>query len=448
MPSDGETRDDSQRMPGLAKPPEPGVVILFAAGRPVSVALPVEATGLEIGRGTPAGLLENDDRVSRRHVRIRRLELGHDDGWQIEDLDSRNGTIVDGLSLEHSGFFASPALVRIGRSLLWVVDDIRPYREEATPWLVDGPVVGGVLRRSFGEIAMAARAGDTLCILGESGAGKEIAARAFHQARHGGSADAPFVAVNCAAIPEGLAERLLFGARKGSYSGATADADGFVQTAHGGTLFLDEIAELDPLVQAKLLRILETREVLALGSSRPKRVDIAVCVASHRSLREEAVARRFREDLYFRVGRPEVIVPALRERIDEIPWLIARALHAVDERLSPSVSLVEACALRPWPGNVRELLQEVRRAAHSALEARATLVEAERLSEDAGMRLRSARPVPTADSDPEPGPVARLPDADDIRRTLEAHAGNVRATARALGIHRNQLRRWLAKQKP
>jgi transcriptional regulator of acetoin/glycerol metabolism len=447
MPPDGETRDDSQRMPGLALPPEPGVVVLFAAGRPASVALAADATGLEIGRGTPSGVLDDDDRVSRRHVRIRWLEGSETTGWHIEDLASRNGTIVDGRPLEHPQSFASPALVRIGRSLLWAVGDIRPYRGDATPWVADGPVVGGVLRRSFGEIALAARAGDTLCILGESGAGKELAARAFHQARHGEVAGAPFVAVNCAAIPEGLAERLLFGARKGSYSGATADADGFIQTAQGGTLFLDEIAELDPLVQAKLLRVLETREVVALGSSRPKKVEFDVCAASHRSLREEVAARRFREDLYFRIGRPEVTVPPLRERIDEIPWLVARALHGVHERLSVSVAFVEACALRPWPGNVRELLREVRRAAHAALEAGADVVEAERLPADAGVRLLFANHAPTADAGPEPRPVTPLPGEEDIRRALETHAGNVRATARALGIHRNQLRRWLEKQR-
>ena len=115
------------------------------------------------------------------------------------------------------------------------------------------------MRRVWGEVALASRAGDTLCLRGESGSGKELGARAFHEAFFGTSSSAPFVAVNCAAIPEGLAERLLFGARKGAYSGATADADGYVQAAHGGTLFLDEVAELDPLVQAKLLRVLEAR---------------------------------------------------------------------------------------------------------------------------------------------------------------------------------------------
>jgi transcriptional regulator with PAS, ATPase and Fis domain len=252
------------------------------------------------------------------------------------------------------------------------------------------------------------------------------------------------VAVNCAAIPEGLAERLLFGARKGAYSGATADAEGYVQAADGGTLFLDEIAELDPLIQAKLLRVLESHEVWLLGATRGRSVTFAVCAASHRSLREQVAAGRFREDLYFRIGRPEVTLPPLRQRIDEIPSFVVRELRATDRRLSPSVAFVEACCLRPWPGNVRELVREVRRAAHRALESRLDVVDVGHLSVDAGWPLA---PTPAAAASPEEPPPAQPPQHsdDDIRRALAEHGGNVRGTARALGLHRNQLRRWVAK---
>ena len=174
---------------------------------------------------------------------------------------------MNGKQLASSGAFSSPALVRIGRTLCWAVDDVLPFFGKAPGSdAAEGPVLGGRMRRVWGEIALASRAGDTLYLRGESGAGKELAARAFHEA-HFGATVAPFVAVNCAAIPDGLAERLLFGARKGAYSGATADAEGYVQAADGGTLFLDEIAELDPQVQAKLLRLLESREV---GRSGPR----------------------------------------------------------------------------------------------------------------------------------------------------------------------------------
>ena len=459
-----ETSDDSRRFTVVRPDSRPGIVVILAAGRPASLPFEVDATGLEIGRGMPAGALENDERTSRRHVRICR----QGPGWTVEDLGSRNGTFADGQAIGAGvALFTRPVLVRIGRSLIWTVDDVRPFvgQSPASPE-AEGPILGGVSRRAFGEIALASRASDTLLVHGESGAGKELGARAFHDARHGAGSNAPFVAVNCAAIPEGLAERLLFGARKGAFSGAANDADGYVQAADKGTLFLDEIAELDPLVQAKLLRVLETREVLPLGASRPKKVEISVCAASHRRLRDEVAAGRFREDLYFRIGRPEVAIPPLRERIDEIPWFIARALRGVDPLLTASAGFVETCALRPWPGNVRELLREVIRAGHRALEAGSDAVEREHLLAEAGAPVMPIAPVamiPSVPSIPSaasaasaasapsaPAPVAapkregitRWSD-DEVRRALAENAGNVRATARALDVHRNQLRRWL-----
>jgi DNA-binding NtrC family response regulator len=465
MPTIDETREDSLREPVMASRPQPGAVVVFAAGSAVTSTARVGAEPLEIGRANPPGLLRDDDRVSRRHVRIGR-ERG---SWRIEDLGSRNGTAVDGRPLASSATFASPCLVRVGRSLIWCVDDVLPFAEEPPGRRPSGPIRGAKLRRAYGDIALTARAGDTLFVRGESGSGKELAARAFHEERHTNENDAPFVAVNCAAIPEGLAERLLFGARKGSYSGATADAEGYVQSAHGGTLFLDEIAELDPLVQAKLLRVLESREVLPLGASRPIKVSIAICAASHKPLRAEVTAGRFREDLYFRIARPEVVLPPLRERIDEIPWFIERSLYEVDPALVPTVALVEACCLRPWPGNVRELLRELRRAAHAALHAGVGQVDADHLAAEAGFPLvgetlvegsqRRPRPPssegerkPSSESERRPpsenegrAPSATSWSDDDIRRALTENAGNVRGTARALGMHRNQLRRWLAK---
>jgi DNA-binding NtrC family response regulator len=459
MPPDDETRDDSLRMPEPQLTPRPGLVVILAAGRPAALAFEVGSGGLVVGRSVPSRALEDDDRVSRQHVRLSRQDAGR---WKVDDLASRNGTFVAGRRLESSDVFSSPVLVRIGRSLLWAVDDVRPF-EDGGPAPEDGPVIGGALRRAFGAIALAAQAGDTVCILGESGAGKELAALAFHEARRGTATNAPFVAVNCAAIPEGLAERLLFGTRKGAFSGAGADADGYVQAADGGTLFLDEVAELDALVQAKLLRVLESREVLPLGASRPKKVTLSVCVASHKSLRDEVGGGRFREDLYYRIGRPEIRVPALRDRLDEIPRFIERELRQVDPRLSASVALVEACAIRAWPGNVRELLGEVRSAAHRAVQAQVLVVEPEHLAGDAGKELaspqarqasdRAGRSSETSSAPPSGEDVRRKqrssgppPSDDDIRRVLADNAGNVRATARALGMHRNQLRRWLDRQ--
>jgi transcriptional regulator with GAF, ATPase, and Fis domain len=417
----------------------PGAIVIFSAGAPLSAALELPRGGLELGRELPRGLFEKDDRVSRLHARISRSG----GNFQVEDLGSRNGTFLDGERVSALLDAKSGSVLRIGRSVIWLVDDVAPFvRPKQEHDTGVGPVVGGRLSRAFAEIRSASKSGDPLCLRGESGAGKELAARAFHAAKFGESDRAPFVALNCAAIPEGLAERLLFGAKRGAYSGATADSEGYVQAAHGGTLFLDEIAELDPLVQAKLLRVLETREVLPLGAPKARKVEIQVCVASHKSLRDEVTQGRFREDLYFRVGRPEVHVPPLRERLDEIPWLVQRELNSMQTELRATVNFIEALALRSWPGNVRELLREVRRSAHLALEAETTQVDVQHLADDAGRGFASAS------GSASESPKSVLPSDEQIERTLSEHGGNVRGTARALGVHRNQLRRWLEKRNP
>ncbi|MET0384886.1 MAG: sigma 54-interacting transcriptional regulator [Polyangiales bacterium] len=436
--------------------PAPGLVVLMQAGEPSTgtIAVTRASAGVELGRGNPHGLLAEDAQVSRGHVRISL----QGQGFRIEDLGSRNGTFVDGVRVEGAVERAAPALLRIGRSLLWLVADIRPFTGQKAPDMVgsssanlsvtSAPIVGGLSRRALGEIAIAGKAGDTLLILGESGAGKELMARAFHEAHFGSDARAPLIAVNCATVPEGLAERLLFGAKRGAFSGAT-DVDGYIIEAHGGTLFLDEVAELDPLVQAKLLRVFETREVVALGAVTPRKVQIRICAATHKDMRAEVASGRFRADLYYRIGRPEVRLPPLRERLDEIPWLLSRVARGVDARLQMSVTAVEACALRPWPGNVRELLQESRRAAHAALHEGSELVRPEHFAAEAGLALGpSSQPGAAASgqsgSSSPPRTTSSFDDAA-IATALAEHGGNVTRTAKALGLHRNQLRRWVAK---
>jgi transcriptional regulator of acetoin/glycerol metabolism len=418
--------------------PTPGLAIVVEAGRPATRAVTLQQHGLEIGRGTPDGVLADDEQVSRTHLRVTYA----DDTWTFEDLGSRNGTFIDGVRLSGTVTRSGQALVRVGRSLLWAVADVRPYRNQAMLGVpAPAPIVGGGSRRVLGEIALLSKASENLLIIGESGSGKELLARAFHEAQHGQSGKAPLVAVNCAAIPEGLAERLLFGAKRGAFSGAT-DADGYVQQAHGGTLFLDEIAELDPSVQAKLLRMVETREVLPLGATQPRKVSIRICAATHKDLRAEVRAGRFREDLYYRMGRPEVRNPPLRERIDEIPWLMQRAFSEVEETLGAQIATYELCALRRWPGNVRELLHEARQAGHAALHEGADVVRPDHFAKDAGMEL--GRDEGTS-ADTTPVTTRNLDDAE-IERVLAENSGNVTAAARILGLHRNQLRRWIEKR--
>ena len=439
--------DDEGFAEKVASTASPGVVVITSAGQPASatIAITRAPSGVTIGRGAPHGLLEEDVQVSRSHLQISL----QDEQFLIEDLDSRNGTFVDGTRLE--GAVRRPCdtstLIRIGRSLLWLVPDVRPFIGHKQPTAA-GPVLGGLSRRALEAIAIADKVGDTLLILGESGAGKELCARTFHEVHFGTDGRAPFIAVNCAAIPEGLAERLLFGARRGAFSGAT-DANGYIAEAHGGTLFLDEIAELDPLVQAKLLRVLETREVMALGATSARKVQLRICAATHRDLRTAVNEGRFRADLYYRIGRPEVKMPALRERLDELPWFLQRAFAAVDPQLTAAIGTLEMCALRRWPGNVRELLLEAKHAAHAALADSSQVVRPDHFAPSAGLALSESgsAPMPTLSSKP-PAEVRSAAAIDDaaIAAALAEHQGNVSRAAQALGLHRNQLRRWIAKR--
>jgi transcriptional regulator with GAF, ATPase, and Fis domain len=285
-----------------------------------------------------------------------------------------------------------------------------------------------------GRVAMT---GDVLHLHGETGVGKDVAARIFHKS--GRRSKGPFVPVNCAAIPASIAERLFFGVRRGAYTGADEDADGFVQSADGGTLFLDEIADLDLAVQAKLLRTLESGEVVPLGGAKPRRVDLAAVSATTVHLETRVAERAFRQDLFFRIARPAIHVPPLRERAEEIPWLASRIASDLGRQLH--VSFVEAALCRAWPGNVRELLAEVRAATQSAGDEGSPSVRAVHLAPSAGALFeKTAAATRTTEADEE-----RRRQHSEIVEALRREGGNVAATARRLGLHRTQLRRLMAR---
>ena len=421
--------------------PRPGLLLLFALGRPQCTALPLTGGTLELGRGEGASPLPADPKMSRRHATV----SFDGERFRVTDLGSHNGTFLDGARVP-AGQGAGGAFARIlrtGDSIFLLSADLRALQAEGVR-SGEELVVGPGLQAVLAQAARAAQYGRTLHITGESGSGKEGVARAFHAASP--LCRGPFVALSCATIASGVAERLLFGARRGAFSGAVDDAEGLVQAADGGTLFLDEIGELDASVQAKLLRVLETREVLALGALRARRVNIQICSASHRDLRAEISAGRFREDLYFRISKPEAVVPPLRQRPEEMPWLLERALRGVSPELSTHSSLVEACLLRHWPGNVRELLAEARATAQEALGRGSRRVEAQHLDARAGTLI----PKPPPECPPFECPLwpaqakkpAGAPDRAQIEAALK-QAGNISAAARALGLHRTQLKRLI-----
>jgi transcriptional regulator of acetoin/glycerol metabolism len=415
---------------------QPGLLAIFSCDKPLFVPIPLARGPIEFGRTSHEAFLD-DERLSRRHACV---EYARDKGkFVVTDLGSRNGTYVDGSRVQGTAAYDAPRVLRIGRTLMLFVPDMRVFERGSVVQqghMIVGPRLDGALMR----VARAATLGNSLLVTGESGAGKELAAKHFHASspRAGG----PFVAVNCATIPAGVAERLLFGARKGAYSGATNDAEGYAQAAHGGTLFLDEVAELEIGVQPKLLRLLEVGEILPLGASRPQHVDIRIVAATLKSLRVEAARGRFREDLYYRIGQPEVHLPALRERLEEMPWILSSELARTSAELKLHPQFVEACALRAWPGNVRELCHELRQAAQNAVTAGRTVVEAADLAPSAGLALGS----PEEASGAATSTSAVKPSDEQIVEVLRRESGNVSAAARALGMHRTQLRRWLARR--
>ena len=429
------TRDSGRR----GAQPRAGVIVSFSGSSAMSLVLGVDDTPLVIGRAGQAGSLLPDDRLSRSHCSIAASTAG----WIVKDLGSRNGTFVDGEQVHGEVVVAAPRIIRAADTVMIPCLDVSGFHATT---IVDDVVVGWRMSQALAAVDRAAATSETLLLSGESGTGKELAARRFHQ--RGPNAAGPFVAVNCATIPQGLAERLLFGAKKGAYSGATADVIGHVRAADGGVLFLDEGAELDPQVQAKLLRVLETREVVALGATQGTHVAVRICVATHVQLRRAVSEGRFRADLYHRIAPPEVTLPALRDRPDEVAHHVVAEVTRAAPTLTPQAKLVEACMLRPWPGNVRELRRHVRDAASRALAEGADRVRLEHLSPTAGQPLGPPSSRPVAPTERSVRPYVRHSEQltrDVVERALAEHAGNVTRAARSLGLQRTQLYREIAR---
>ncbi len=275
----------------------------------------------------------------------------------------------------------------------------------------------------------AAPANLPVLITGPSGSGKELAARALHELS--GRRDGPFVSENCAALPASLIEAELFGARRGAYTGADRDREGLFERAHGGTLFLDEIGELPLDLQAKLLRALETGEVRRLGDDKVRKVDVRLLAATNRELAQEVNDKRFRADLYYRLNGLSVVLPALSERIEDIPALVDHCLRLNAEpgkpprRIAPAV-LARLCR-RAWPGNVRELFNEV---------ARLLVMSEGDVSDPELVRAPQTSAVSAA---PTPGgavkPFEQL-EKEAILHALDVAGGDKRKAAELLGISR------------
>ena len=282
------------------------------------------------------------------------------------------------------------------------------------------------------SIAKFARSQAPVFVRGSSGTGKELVARQIHL--QGARADAPFIAVNCGAIPSELMESEFFGHLKGSFTGATSDNEGLFKAAHGGTLFLDEIADLPLAMQVKLLRVIQEKTIRAVGGQREEPIDVRIVSASHRDLEPMVADGSFRQDLYYRINVIGITVPDLAERAEDIPQLVDYLIEKHNYKNSTRVSIDEQAlaALQGYsfPGNVREL--------ENILERALALCENERITL-ADLQL----PALEAGSEPPPASLEKMTrdlECEQIAQALEENRWNQSAAARTLGITLRQLR--------
>jgi MoxR-like ATPase len=418
-PSTVEHRGPSQPRAGTRR-----AALVCALPRPAAV--PVPDSGSVVGRDWLAANGLADTEVSGAHVRIDRAG----GVLSVADAGSRNGTWVNGCRLASGDLTAleSGSTLRLGRTVF-------VYRRELSGSLEPAPPLSALvgpygLRGVSDTIAALVRQkpGNVL-IEGETGTGKELVARAVASAF---AREQLMAAVNVAGVARGVFESQMFGHVAGAFSDAKTAAKGIVVSHDGGTLFLDEIGELDLDLQTKLLRLLENREVLAVGASRPVSVDVLVVAATNRNLEEMVEAGTFRRDLFARLGMARIRVPALRDRNEDL-FSIAEALS---ERASAGafprdrveVEAVERLLLGTWPGNVREL--------------DAALAAARRLDPEPGLRLWSLEEVLGEPRDKKSALTREVVDA-----AVQGEGGNVTAAAQKLGVSRGKLLRMLKRTK-
>jgi transcriptional regulator with AAA-type ATPase domain len=388
-------------------------------------ALMLDGRSIVLGRDDDCECAIAGSGVSRRHAELMR------DGpiWVAQDLGSTNGTFVDGKRITRAPL-GPGSLLRVGEWIgLLLPADLGA--EAGVRELAGGLRGGPRLVRALDPARRAASSSLPILLEGETGTGKECVARAIHEwsGRRGA-----YVAVNCAALPESLAEAELFGHKRGAFTGAAADSPGFFRAAHGGTLLLDEIGDLPLALQPKLLRVLEEKEVVPLGDTRAVAIDVRVVAAAQESLEQAALSGRFRRDVYARLAGLTLRLPPLRERIEDIPALFGHFLSRFSESEPPAPTprLLERLCLYDWPLNVREL--ELLAQQLAALRADERELRTRHLPE----RIRRAR-EPGA----TPGQLDTRPELERLGDALRRHGGNIARAAAELGISRQRAYRWI-----
>ncbi len=387
-----------------------------------------------IGTHPSTDFVLRDPAVSRFHVELELLG----GRVRVRDLDSKNGTTVDGVTVQ-AAYLQGPARIAIGKTVLQFSLGEPNVRLPLSRRERFGDLCGRsqAMRACFALLESAAASDATVLLSGETGAGKDVAAEAIH--RESARAGGPFAVVDCGAVPAHLLEDELFGHERGAFTGATAARAGAFESAAGGTLFLDEIGELPLALQPVLLRAVESRKVRRIGGNQMVPVDVRIIAASNRDLKAEVNAHRFRTDLYFRLAVLEIGIPPLRDRAEDLPLLVEELLERRGLAAAPGArALLQPDAMaelraHAWPGNVRELANYLERCA--ALDSREPLERgAAPPALDTHQPIRDARER-----------WVRWFERQYLERLLAEHGGNVTAAARTAGVDRIHLHRLLSK---
>ncbi len=381
--------------------PSYNLQLLVVRGADLGIVYKSTLPHLTIGTSKSCDFILHDKSISRHHCVI----YVRDSSYIIRDQDSRNGVFIKGLRIIEAAIDPK-TVITIGKTALLFepkCDDILvfPHDEEEFCGMRGR---SRVMKEVFGIISEMAPTNLTCLLVGETGTGKELAAKALHV--NSKRADKPFLVVDCAAVGRQFLEDKLFGHTPGAYTGADRARPGIFEEANGGTVFLDEIGELPLELQPKLLRVLERREVTRIGSHRATRLDVRIIAATHRDLLEMVREGAFRKDLFYRLAELSIIIPPLRERVDDIELIVNGILQEEGEsghRLSRDG--LDYLKRLDWPGNVRELRNLIRRA--SAF-TKTGVIDANLLDELMGnYSVTIVTQMPNADPDETPG-VARL----------------------------------------
>ena len=409
------------------------VRVIGAAATPPTLRL--TAGCCVIGSAPSSDIVITEPTVSRAHVELSLVP----EGVAIRDLGSRNGTFYEGQRVEKM-VLALGGRITVGAATVVLEADSESLVQglEYTVTYYRGMVgVSLPMRRLFAMLTRLEGSLASVLIHGESGVGKELVARALHE---GSSvAGAPFVPVNCGAIPRELVASELFGHRRGAFSGAHEARRGAFESADGGTLFLDEIGELPLEIQAVMLRALDLGEIRPVGDDTSKKVKVRVVAATNRNLEAEVRANRFRQDLFYRLAVVRLNVPALRERPDDIEPLARRFAATIGlQSLDPGV--IEQLRARSWPGNARELLNAIQVYAALGDVPEAPRIGADVLDQGLGELVDVSRPY-ADQKDEMTDRFTRI-----YLRALLAHtAGNQSQAAKLAGLNRSYLGRLLGK---